>query len=823
MVYAQDATSTQWYTWNQTIWTLAASTPPPPSSSGADGGAISPTSNGAFTPSSGGTTITSPYAAPVIDQSGNAWTLVQSSSNGLQIAVNGVVDPITANVVLLETLNGAMVQETTSGNWYSETKPNDSWIQIANPNPTPTPTTTPTPTQTPTFEDNFTTLSLHENWQAGDNWELIAPDTTLGRGGPNYNESGDQWWTNPYNPNTPISGLYSLASGDGLKLGLLPTPAANQTYINSQAGANMPFVGTLLNNYPTDYQKYGYWEITAAVHALPGFAFQADIENAQITGTWPPEIDLRISTDGSGVQTVLYDVATSSGTETWTTSSSAGFNASASHTYAWDWESNDITFYIDNAQVWQVATPQDGSYTSNPMFLYLLTGANYIGNGDPNPASLPAYALVSNVTVYASRPTPPPTPASPAVTVGTGSDALVLNISEDTYANGDGTTDANGDAAFTVSVDGKQLAGTFYATASHAAGVSQTFTFKGNWSPGAHTVAVDFLNDAWAGTASTDRNLYVNDITYDGTDTKQSATLMSTGSQSFTVTDSTSVPPTVTGGGADSLQIKVSEDYYLANAQFTVSVDGKQLGGTYTATTLHSSGNSQTFAFAGDFGSGSHTVSVKFLNDAWAGTPATDRNLYVNDIVYNGTDTKLSAALMSNGAKTFSVSGGTTPLVSETGDHGTLAKNLSQTGTYTVGGDTFVLGSGNADTVTLGTGTGQIKFVGPSSVTLTGGSGQATVTADAGSNTFVAGSGSLDVTGGAGKDAYVFHSTSGLLTLEDFSMAKGDTLTVDKSLQGSLHAASDGVGGTMLSFGTTGHGVDLHGVAAMPSSNITWA
>jgi serralysin len=414
-----------------------------------------------------------------------------------------------------------------------------------------------------------------------------------------------------------------------------------------------------------------------------------------------------------------------------------------------------------------------------------------------------------------------PLPSGP-ITTGAGSDTLVLSISEDAYSNGDGTSDANGDAAFTVSVDGQQLAGTFYATASHSAGASETLTFVGNWAPGARAVTVAFLNDAYAGTPSTDRNLYVNDVAYDGTDTKQSAALMSTGSQNFSVTDSTAIPPAVTGGGSDSLRIKVSEDYYLADAKFTVSVDGKQLGGTFTATTLHSSGNSQTLAFAGDFGSGQHTVSVNFRNDAWAGTPATDRNLYVNDIVYNGTDTKQSAALMGAGAKTFSVSGGTTPSVSETGDHGTLQKNLSQTGTYTVGGDTFVLGSGNAASVTTGTGASQIKFVGPSSVTLTGGAGQATVTADAGNNNFVAGAGSLDVRGGAGKDAYVFHTTSGLLTLEDFSLAKGDTLTIDKSLQGSLHEASDGTGGTMLTFGTnTTHGVDIHG-AAMPSSKIVW-
>ena len=98
------------------------------------------------------------------------------------------------------------------------------------------------------------------------------------------------------------------------------------------------------------------------------------------------------------------------------------------------------------------------------------------------------------------------------------------------------------------------------------------------------------------------------------------------------------------------------------------------------------------------------------------------------------------------------------------------------------------------------------------------------MTADAGNNKFVAGTGSLDVTGGAGKDAYVFHATSGLLTLEDFSLAKGDTLTVDKSLQGSLHQATDGRGGTMLTFGTdTSHGVDIHGMASMSSSNILWA
>ena len=48
-------------------------------------------------------------------------------------------------------------------------------------------------------------------------------------------------------------------------------------------------------------------------------------------------------------------------------------------------------------------------------------------------------------------------------------------------------------------------------------------------------------------------------------------------------------------------------------------------------------------------------VAVNFLNDAWGGTPATDRNLYVNAITYNGTNTNQSTTLMN--ARTDDVRG----------------------------------------------------------------------------------------------------------------------------------------------------------------------
>jgi hypothetical protein len=101
--------------------------------------------------------------------------------------------------------------------------------------------------------------------------------------------------------------------------------------------------------------------------------------------------------------------------------------------------------------------------------------------------------------------------------------------------------------------------------------------------------------------------------------------------------------------------LQVSEDAYNGDAQFTVSVDGTQIGGTQTATALHAAGQSQTFDVLGTFASGSHTVAVHFLNDAYGGTSATDRNLYVTGASIDGT--AIPGAMLtelSQGIQTFS-------------------------------------------------------------------------------------------------------------------------------------------------------------------------
>ena len=81
----------------------------------------------------------------------------------------------------------------------------------------------------------------------------------------------------------------------------------------------------------------------------------------------------------------------------------------------------------------------------------------------------------------------------------------------------------------------------------------------------------------------------------------------------------------------------MSEDAYLGDAQFTIAVDGYQMGGIYTATALHNAGQSEAITLTGipeNFNP--HDIAVTFLNDAYAGTHATDRNLYVNSIQIDG-------------------------------------------------------------------------------------------------------------------------------------------------------------------------------------------
>ena len=123
------------------------------------------------------------------------------------------------------------------------------------------------------------------------------------------------------------------------------------------------------------------------------------------------------------------------------------------------------------------------------------------------------------------------------------------------------------------------------------------------------------------------------------------------------------IPTMTVGSGSDTLCITVNENAYKGDAQFTISVDGVQVGGIETTTAAQATGATQNFDVFGNFGAGSHAVSLNFINDLYDGSPTADRNLYVTQASLNGAVISNSTrALMANGAQTINFVGdGTAP------------------------------------------------------------------------------------------------------------------------------------------------------------------
>jgi hypothetical protein len=99
------------------------------------------------------------------------------------------------------------------------------------------------------------------------------------------------------------------------------------------------------------------------------------------------------------------------------------------------------------------------------------------------------------------------------------------------------------------------------------------------------------------------------------------------------------------GSNGSTIAMTMSAD---GDAQFTVDVNGQQVGGVYDVTAEHGSGttpaNTQTISLAGNFGaSGPSQVAINFLNDATA-------DLYVESINVNGNTFLGNQAVMNPAA-----------------------------------------------------------------------------------------------------------------------------------------------------------------------------
>ena len=325
-------------------------------------------------------------------------------------------------------------------------------------------------------------------------------------------------------PSNGEQGYYSDAS-----VGVDPFHLDNGSLVITAApGDNpdgLPYNSGMITTEGDFTQTYGYFEIRAQVPEGQGMWPGFWMLNAD--KSWPPEIDVLEAfgnDNGRGeggpnkvhVNSISHAVSgdgSSEGGGDWV--NIPGNIYDGYHTYGVDWQPDTTTFYIDGQQVYSTATPSD---MNKPMYMLatLAVGGPWVGDawgnsGDMKIDYIRAYSQDPNIPAVATSDAAQDAPqASGAESIGTdsgtGPSDLTLHVSGDAW---------DGNAQFTVSVDGQQVGGVQTATANHASGEIQDVTLHGDFgTPG--TIQINYVNDNWGGSPDADRNLYVHSIDVNG-------------------------------------------------------------------------------------------------------------------------------------------------------------------------------------------------------------------------------------------------------------------------------------------------------------------
>ncbi len=362
-----------------------------------------------------------------------------------------------------------------------------------------------------TFDEEFNSLSLNNG--SGGTWSPAFKYS------PNGSSSGStsSWEVNPlWGPTSGADANVFSVSNGVLSIAIKPTPADVSAAVN-----NAPFLAGQLITDRSFSQTYGYFEMNAKLSNATGAVSAFWLLPAD--GSWPPELDVA-ELDGGNPTTLALTAHSSAGTSPHWTNIPDG--SQAFHTYAIDWEPDKLTWYFDGRQVAQEATPAE---MNKPMYMLLstITGTSGSWVGAPSPGETgqmqidyvrayshnpnSAVAAPASVTTPTSSPDASTTPnisGASNASATAGASRLKLSLSEDAW---------QGDAQFSIAIDGKTIGTPQTVTALHSAGATQDFSFSQALTAGTHDIAVSFLNDAYGGTANTDRNLYIDGASVDGT------------------------------------------------------------------------------------------------------------------------------------------------------------------------------------------------------------------------------------------------------------------------------------------------------------------
>ncbi len=420
-----------------------------------------------------------------------------------------------------------------------------------------------------------------------------------------------------------------------------------------------PYTSGMLETSGIFSQSGGYFEIRAQTPAAAGFwpAFWL------LPTSYYPEIDILEQPNNSGTNT-QYWTHTSTPTDTSGGFSNTGVDVTQGfHTYGFLWTPSSIQYVFDGTPVgWPHDLPPALVGLQMYMIANLAVGGQWSWPGQP-PAGAASTYTIDYIRAYSTDPAVPAVslepisspdgldttpvlhpPAPPVLSVpppvGAGTDSLVLNMAEDAY---------QGDAQFSVSIDGKPYGGVLTTQASHASGQTQAFTIRGNFGQAKHQVSVNFLNDF--SDPNGDRNLFLTGASLDGRPlVGVSLNLYGGGAQSFAMLGKP-VLPVIIGTGPDLLSFSIGETPYTANARFTLSVDGVQQGAGQVASALHGYGQTQAFLVYGAFGPAAHKITLNFLTGAGAAATTVPVVLYVDALSYDGVAVPNAACSFTKSGK----------------------------------------------------------------------------------------------------------------------------------------------------------------------------
>jgi Ca2+-binding RTX toxin-like protein len=228
------------------------------------------------------------------------------------------------------------------------------------------------------------------------------------------------------------------------------------------------------------------------------------------------------------------------------------------------------------------------------------------------------------------------------------------------------------------------------------------------------------------------------------------------------------------GTGKDALVLDISQDAFRGSAQYTVHVNGTQIGGTFTASALNRDGMADVVTIRGDFGPVT-TLAVRFLNDAWGGHVTLDRNLHLKSVEMNGIDLGLSQTFGTSGTRSFTID---KPVI--------------------LPAPTFA---------SMPTGTAAAE-------TLVGGAGADILRGGAGADTLI---------GGGGADTFVFAAGHGADRITDFQSGVDRLLLdgIDAAALRAVAATVGGVTGTQITHGTDS--IFLAGVTSLSAGDLVFA